>query len=52
MPEDTVIAIFRELAGDTSERLECSRYLADVNTRITEALSDAKTDDEKQLLRN
>jgi hypothetical protein len=49
--QDTVIAIFRELAGDRAERLEGSRYLADVNTRITEALSDAKTDDEKSLLR-
>jgi hypothetical protein len=49
--QDTVIAIFQELVGNRAERLEGSHYLADVNTRITEALSDAKTDDDKSLLR-
>ena len=36
---EKVTAIFRELAGDKSERLDASRYLADVNSRITTALA-------------
>jgi hypothetical protein len=37
--EDKVAAIFRELAGEKSERLDSGRYLADVNSRITAALA-------------
>ncbi len=36
---DKVMTIFREMAGDAADRLSGSRYLADVNTRITSALA-------------
>jgi len=42
---DKVIAIFRELAGEKSERLDATRYLADVNSRITAALAGEKEED-------
>jgi hypothetical protein len=48
---DKVVAIFRELVGDLSSRLEGSHYPADVNSRITEALCDGKTENEKDVLR-
>lgn len=47
MPDqDKVIAIFRELVGDRASRLEGSFYPADVNSRITESLCDAKNENE------
>ena len=36
---EKVAAIFRELAGEKAERLDASRYLADVNSRITAAIA-------------
>ena len=45
-----VLTIFRELVGDHAERLSGSRYLADVNSRITTALAD-KTSDDQNILR-
>lgn len=48
---DKVVAIFRELAGDASERLAGDRYLADVNTRITAALT-AGRDEDSIILHN
>jgi hypothetical protein len=36
---DKVTAIFRELAGEKAERLDGALYLADVNSRITAALT-------------
>ena len=46
---DKVTAIFRELAGEKSERLDASRYLADVNSRITAALAEER-EDESEIL--
>ena len=42
---EKVTAIFRELAGDKSERLDAARYLADVNSRITTALAHGKEEE-------
>ena len=47
--DDKTAAIFRELVGDLSERLSGSRYLADVNSRITAALM-KEGEDEDVLL--
>ncbi|HEY0862478.1 MAG TPA: hypothetical protein VGD97_00095 [Lacunisphaera sp.] len=47
--DEKVAAIFRELAGEKSKRLDGSRYLADVNSRITKALA-ARTEDETEIL--
>lgn len=38
---------FRELVGDHAERLSGSRYLADVNSRITNALVGDSSDDKE-----
>ncbi len=46
---DKVTAIFRELAGEKSERLAATRYLADVNSRITAALA-AEKEEEAEIL--
>lgn len=37
--DDKALEIFRELVGERAERLRGSHYPADVNTRITAALS-------------
>jgi hypothetical protein len=42
--DEKVAAIFRELAGDRAERLAGTRYLADVNSRVTAALGTADTE--------
>jgi hypothetical protein len=39
---EKVAAIFRELAGEKAERLDGSRYLADVNSRITTAIASSQ----------
>ena len=39
MKDSKTIVIFREIVGDKAERLRGDRYLADVNSRITEALA-------------
>jgi hypothetical protein len=41
MVDDKVIQIFRELAGDRASKLDASHYPADINTRITTALTEA-----------
>jgi hypothetical protein len=46
---EKVAAIFRELAGEKSQRLDGTRYLADVNSRITAALA-GRTEDETEIL--
>ena len=46
---DKVATIFRELVGDSAERLSGSRYLADVNSRITQALAGDASSDETVL---
>ncbi len=46
---DKVTAIFRELVGEKCDRLDASRYLADVNSRITAALAGEK---EEEILRD
>ncbi len=46
---DRVEEIFRELAGERSKRLDGARYLADVNSRITVALSGGEEDETKIL---
>jgi hypothetical protein len=51
MPEtDKVIALFRELVGDRALKLEGRHYPADVNTRITAALTEGPIE-EKDLLK-
>ncbi|MCE0523215.1 MAG: hypothetical protein LV480_09930 [Methylacidiphilales bacterium] len=47
---DKVIAVFRELVGERVSRLEGSHYPADVNTRITAALTEGGIE-EKDLLK-
>ena len=47
---DKVTAIFRELAGEKAARLEATHFLADVNSRITAALSSGKKE-EAEILR-
>lgn len=44
-----VLTIFRELVGDRADRLSGSRYLADVNSRITTALADKTANDQEAL---
>lgn len=46
---DKVISIFREITGDRAFRLEGSHFPADVNSRITEALTDGNVDDPELL---
>ncbi|MBI5382170.1 MAG: hypothetical protein HZA31_09755 [Opitutae bacterium] len=46
---ETVSAIFRELVGAKAERLDAEHYLADVNSRITSALT-RKDDGEEAIL--
>lgn len=41
MSRDKVIQVFRELAGDRAEKLSATHYPADVNDRITAALTEA-----------
>jgi hypothetical protein len=42
---EKVESIFRELVGPTAERLSATRYLADVNSRITQVLTKGDYDD-------
>jgi hypothetical protein len=39
---EKVAVIFRELAGEKAERLDASRFLADVNSRITGAIASSR----------
>jgi hypothetical protein len=41
MSRDKVLQIFRELVGDRAEKLSASHYPADINARITGALTEA-----------
>ena len=51
MPDaDKVIALFHEWVGERASRLEGSHFPADINTRITAALTEGGID-EKDLLR-
>lgn len=53
MADDKVIQIFRELVGERSQRLGGSYYPADVNSRITKALTEEGDDSaEEPLLRS
>ena len=46
---DKVLTIFRETSGEAAERLDGSRYLADVNSRVAVALSGDSLSDECAL---
>ena len=48
---DLVLTIFRELVGDRANKLSGSHYPADINSQITDALSNA-SDSEDKLLQN
>jgi hypothetical protein len=43
---DKVKAIFSELAAEKADRLDGAHYLADVNSRITEALANGSPDEQ------
>ena len=45
---DKVAGIFRELAGEYADRLAATRFLADVNSRITAAI--ARSQEEADIL--
>lgn len=49
--KDKILEIFRELVGDLANRLDGSHYPADVNDRITSALTSGEWDDEVKALR-
>jgi hypothetical protein len=41
MADDKVMQIFRELVGERANKLDASHYPADINSRITAALTEA-----------
>jgi hypothetical protein len=43
---DKVLQIFRELAGEKAARLSTTHFPADVNSRITAAISDSESKDD------
>ena len=46
MPRDKVLQIFRELVGDRADKLSGTHFSADINDRITAALTEAGDDRE------